>query len=134
MGDLRVLIVEGHDRVRRELAASLGREHGIEIVGAAATGQEAVQQVMSSGPDLVLLDVRIDDEKGVETCRRIAAIAPTARIAVLTSYADEAERSAFLSAGASACLPKVIGTRQLAHVIRDLAMACGQRPGRRGRR
>ncbi len=74
MADLRVLIVDGHEKVRCQLAATLGREPGLEIVGTAGTGQEAMQQMRSFRPDLVLLDVKMDDGKGVETCRRIAAI------------------------------------------------------------
>ncbi len=123
MGDLRVLIVDGHEKVRCQLAATLGREPGLEIVGAAGTGQEALRQVLSVRPDLVLLDVKMDGGEGVETCRRIAAMAPLVRIAVLTSYPDEAERTWVLSAGACAYLLKDIGAKQLVHAIRALGMA-----------
>lgn len=123
MGDLRVLIVDGHDKVRRELAALLAREPGLDIVGAAATGQEALQEVMRSRPDLVLLDVKMVDGAGVETCRRIVAMAPWARVAVLTSYADGTERDMVLAAGACAYLLKDIGAKQLVDAIRALAMA-----------
>lgn len=123
MGDLRVLIVDGHDKVRRELAAMLARERGLEIVGAAATGQEGMEQVMRSHPDLVLLDVKMNSGEGVETCRKIAAGAPATRIAVLTSYVDEAERHSVLSVGACAYLLKEIGAKQLVHAIRALGNA-----------
>lgn len=123
MADLRVLIVDGHEKVRCQLAATLGREPELEIVGTAGTGQEAMQQMRSFRPDLVLLDVKMDGGEGVETCRRIAAMAPLARIAVLTSYPDEAERTRVLSAGACAYMVKEIGTKQLVHAILGLGTA-----------
>lgn len=122
MGDLRVLIVDGHDKVRRELAAALGREPGLQVVGAAASGQEALHQVMQLRPDLVLLDVKMVEGGGVETCRRIAALASTAHVAVLTSYADEVERESALAAGACAYLLKEIGAKRLVHAIRALGV------------
>ncbi|MBI3014595.1 MAG: response regulator transcription factor [Candidatus Tectomicrobia bacterium] len=129
MGNIKVLIVDGHEKVRQELTAALGRKQGLEIVGAAATGQEALRQVMSLRPDLVLLDVKMDDGNGVETCRRIAAMIPMARVVVLTSYFDETERNKVLSAGACAYLLKEIGAKQLIHALRALGadrMAAGE--------
>lgn len=134
MGDLRVLIVDDHDKVRRELSAALGREGGFEIVGVAATARQALEQVISSRPELILLDVKMDDGQGVETCRRIAALAPMACIAVLTSYADAVERDSVLSAGASAYLLKDIGAKQLVHAIWALGVArVAAREGREDR-
>ena len=117
MTRIRVLIIEEHDKVRREMAARLGSEADLELVGAAAPGEEAIAMVQSARPDVILLGLGMRAEKGLETCHKVAAIAPEARILVLTSYEDEAEKQEAYRAGACRYLLKDLHSRELIRVI-----------------
>ena len=117
MTRVRVLIVEEHDKVRREMAVRVGSEPDLELVGAAASGEEAVAMVQGGRPDVILLGLGIRGEKGLETCRKVAAIAPEARILVLTSYEDEAEKQEAYRAGACRYLLKDLHSRELIRAI-----------------
>ena len=73
---VRVVIVEGHEKVRRELAARLESDAAVELVGAAALGEAAVAVVTRTWPDVILMGLGMRAEKGLETCLKVAAIAP----------------------------------------------------------
>jgi DNA-binding NarL/FixJ family response regulator len=111
MARFRVVIVEEHDKVRREMAARLASEPDLELVGAVASGEEAVAIVQRGRPDVILLGLGMRAERGLEACRKIAAIAPEARILVLTSYEDEAEKREAYRAGACRYLLKDLEAR-----------------------
>ena len=117
MTRIRVLIVEEHDKVRREMAARLGGEPDLELVGASAPGEEAVGMVRRGRPDVILLGLGMRAESGLETCRKVAAIAPDARILVLTSYEDETEKQEAYRAGACRYLLKDLHSRELIRAI-----------------
>ncbi len=130
MTRVRVLIVEEHDKVRRELAARLGSEPDLELVGAAAPGEKAVAMVGHSRPDVILLGLGMKAERGLETCRKVATIAPEARILVLTSYEDEAEKQEAYRAGACRYLQKDLHSRELIRAIEGPRMVDSQKGGR----
>ncbi len=130
MTRIRVLIVEEHDKVRREMAARLGSEPDLELVGAAAPGEKAVAMVGHSRPDVILLGLGLRAERGMETCRKIVAIAPEARILVLTSYEDEAEKREAYRAGACRYLLKDLHATELIRAIESPRMAGSQKGGR----
>ncbi len=123
MARVRVLIVEEHDKVRREMAARLGCEPGIEMVGTVAPGEEAMAMVQRGRPDVILLGLGVRAEKGLETCRKVAAIAPEARIVVLTSYENEAERVEVYRAGACRYLLKDVHSGELVRAIESPRIA-----------
>ena len=131
MTRVRVLIVEEHDKVRREMAARLGSEPDLELVGAAALGEEAVAMVQGGRPDVILLGLGMRGEKGLETCRKVAAIAPEARILVLTSYEDEAEKQEAYRAGACRYLLKDLHSRDLIRAIEGPRIADPRKGGRK---
>jgi len=131
MTRVRVLIVEDHDKVRREMAARLGSEPDLELVGAAALGEEAVAMVQGGRPDVILLGLGMRGEKGLETCRKVAAIAPEARILVLTSYEDEAEKQEAYRAGACGYLLKDLHSRDLIRAIEGPRIADPRKGGRK---
>ena len=112
-----MLIVEEHDKVRREMAARLGGEPDLELVGAAAPGDEAVAMVQRGRPDVILLGLGMRAERGLETCRKVAAIAPEARILVLTSYENEAEKQEAYRAGACRYFLKDLHSGELIRAI-----------------
>lgn len=130
MTRIRVLIIEEHDKVRREMAARLGSEADLELMGAAAPGEDAVGMVQRGRPDVVLLGLGMRAERGLETCRKVAAIAPEARILVLTSYEDEAEKQAAYRAGACRYLLKDLHSRDLIRAIEGPRIADAQKGGR----
>ena len=117
MTRVRVLIVEDHDKVRREMAARLGSEPDLELVGAVVPGEEAVAMVGHSRPDVILLGLGMRAERGLDICRKVAAIAPEARILVLTSYEDEAEKREAYRAGACRYFLKDRHSRDLIRAI-----------------
>jgi DNA-binding NarL/FixJ family response regulator len=131
MTRIRVLIVEEHDKVRREMAARLGSEADLELVGAAASGEEAASIVQRGQPDVILLGLGMKAERGLDICRKVAAIAPEARILVLTSYEDEAEKQEAYRAGACGYLLKDLHSRDLIRAIEGPRMADSQKGGRK---
>ena len=131
MTRVRVLIVEEHDKVRREMAVRLGSEPDLELVGAAASGEEAVAMVQGGRPDVILLGLGMRVERGLETCRSVAAIAPEARIFVLTSYVDEAEKLEAYRAGACRYLLKDLHSRDLIRAIEGPRIADPRKGGRK---
>jgi two-component system, NarL family, response regulator DevR len=117
---IRVLIVDDSAVVRAGLHAILGTQYNkgrIEIVGDADTVSSAIAQARSLSPDVVLLDIRLRDESGLEACKQIKSLIPSCRILVLTSVAtDELMRDAAI-AGAQGFLMKEIDPEGLANAI-----------------
>jgi len=131
MTRVRVLIVEEHDKVRREMAARLGNEVHLELVGAAVPGEEAVAMVQRAQPDVILLGLGMKAARGLDICRKVAAIAPEARILVLTSYEDEAEKQEAYRAGACGYLLKDLHSRDLIRAIEGPRIADSRKGGRK---
>jgi two-component system response regulator NreC len=130
MTRVRVLIVEEHDKVRREMAVRLESEPDLELVGAAVPGEEAVAMVQRAQPDVILLGLGMKAERGLDICRKVAAIAPEARILVLTSYENEAEKQEAYRAGACRYFLKDLHSRELIRAIEAPPMVDSQRGGR----
>jgi DNA-binding NarL/FixJ family response regulator len=118
---IRLLIVDDHAVVRAGLRTVLHNYHHITVVGEAGTHAAALRAVTRLRPDVVLLDVRLPDGSGVETCRAIRARHPATRVLFLTSYADEATALAAALAGAQGYLLKDIDARSLSRAIRAVA-------------
>ncbi len=117
---IRVLIVDDHALYRRGLQTILGTEDGIEVVGEAADGVEAVQIAEQTRPDVVLMDVGMPRRGGIEACRTIRQRVPSARILMLTSSDDEAHLFDAVRAGASGYLLKDVPPEEVADGIRGL--------------
>ncbi|WP_285651395.1 response regulator transcription factor [Actinomycetospora sp. NBRC 106375] len=103
---IRVVLADDHPVVRRGLAALLESVEGIDVVGQAATGREAVREAQLLAPDVVLMDIRMPDLDGVEASRRIAASSPGVAVLVLTMHDDDETVVAALRAGARGYLLK----------------------------
>jgi DNA-binding NarL/FixJ family response regulator len=103
---IRVVLADDHPVVRRGLAALLESVEGIEVVGQAATGREAVREAQLLAPDVVLMDVQMPDLDGVEASRRIATATPGVAVLVLTMHDDDETVVAALRAGARGYLLK----------------------------
>ena len=115
---IKVLLVDDHPVVREGLRAMLAGESGIELVGEASGGQEAVQEVASLKPDVVLMDIRMPDMSGTEATRQIKNANPTTSVIMLTMYDSEMYVVESIRAGAAGYLTKDASRELLGHAIR----------------
>jgi DNA-binding NarL/FixJ family response regulator len=113
---VRVLIADDRPATREGLKALLGHASGVEVVGEAADGLEAVQLVGRHRPDVVLLDVRMPGMNGLEALRRIKARWPEVRVVVHSMYPTYREGA--LAAGADAFLLKGSAAEQVRDAVR----------------
>ncbi|MEU6226416.1 response regulator transcription factor [Streptomyces sp. NPDC047042] len=102
----RVVVADDQTVVREGIVMLLGLLPGIEVVGAAGDGDEAVQLVAQLAPDVVLMDLRMPRCDGVEATRRIRAEYPGTQVVVLTTFADDESLFRALRAGARGYLTK----------------------------
>jgi len=115
---IRVLVVEDHHVVRQGLVALLNVVEGLEVVGEAADGVEAIAQFRKCRPDITLTDLRLPRLSGVEVIERIRMETPHARFIVLTTYDGDEDIFRALQAGARAYLLKGMTTEELITTIR----------------
>jgi DNA-binding NarL/FixJ family response regulator len=113
----RVLVVDDQTVVRDGLILLLGLLPGMEVVGAAADGAQALELVAAHLPDVVLMDLRMPRMDGVEATRRIRASHPSVQVVVLTTYADDDSVFSALKAGARGFLTKDAGAEEIARAI-----------------
>ncbi|MFI0899717.1 response regulator [Streptomyces sp. NPDC020983] len=130
----RVVVADDQTIVREGIVMLLGLLPGIEVVGAAADGEEAVRLAAEKKPDVVLMDLRMPRCDGVEATRRIRAEHPGTQVVVLTTYADDDSLFPALRAGARGYLTKDAGGDEIARVIADVtAGGAGLSPALQGR-
>jgi DNA-binding NarL/FixJ family response regulator len=115
---IRVLVVEDHHVVRQGLVALLSVADGLEVVGEAADGVEAIAQFRKHHPDITLVDLRLPRLSGVEVIDRIRMETPQARFIVLTTYDGDEDIYRALQAGAKAYLLKGMTSEELIATIR----------------
>lgn len=125
----RVVVADDQTVVREGIVMLLGLLPGIEVVGSAADGEEAIRLVEQQAPDVVLMDLRMPRCDGVEATRRIRAAHPATEVVVLTTYADDDSLFPALEAGARGYLTKDAGAEAIARSIADVrAGAAGLSP------
>ncbi|AXI79763.1 response regulator transcription factor [Peterkaempfera bronchialis] len=117
---VRVLVADDQTVVREGIVMLLGLLPGIEVVGSAADGEEAVRLVGERAPDVVLMDLRMPRCDGVQATRRIRADHPGTEVVVLTTYADDDSLFPALQAGARGYLTKDAGGEEIARAIADV--------------
>lgn len=118
---VRVVVVDDQELFRRGLTMLLGVETDIEVVGEAGDGVTAVDLVVETMPDIVLLDVRMPKRSGLEACMQIKAQAPSARIIMLTVSDEEGDLYEAVKNGASGYLLKDSSIEEVAQAIRVVA-------------
>jgi DNA-binding NarL/FixJ family response regulator len=123
---IRLLIADDHGVVRAGLEQLLATFEGVEVVGAAADGAEAVELCASRHPDVVLMDLEMPNVDGIEATRRIAARSPATQVVVLTSFSDRERILRALDAGAVGYVLKDAAPHALEEAIR--AAARGESP------
>jgi DNA-binding NarL/FixJ family response regulator len=115
---IRVLIVDDHSVVREGLRAFLELQDGLEVVGEAADGEEAIEAASRLRPDVILMDLVMPQLGGVAAMRRLREEAPDARVIVLTSFLDDDKLLPALRAGAAGYLLKNAEPQELARAVR----------------
>jgi DNA-binding NarL/FixJ family response regulator len=114
---LRLVIADDQASVREGLVLLLGGLPGIEVVGAAADGEQALTQVAEHGPDAILLDLNMPVLDGIGATRRLVAEHPKVAIVVLTTYVDDANVLEALKAGARSYLTKDADRTDIARAL-----------------
>lgn len=117
MAKQRILIVDDHEVVRLGLKALIEHHPQFEVVGEAGNAKDAVEQVSLLHPDVVLLDIRLPGASGIEACEEISTNYPSARVIMLTSYAEDEMLFSAIRAGASGYVLKQIGGDDLIRAI-----------------
>ena len=115
---IRVMVVDDHKLFRRGLIALLAQEEGLEIVGEAADGVEALRRAGELKPDLILLDNHMPGVLGVDLLPDLREAAPQAQVLMLTVSEDEQDLTAALRGGAAGYLLKTMDGADLANALR----------------
>lgn len=116
---IRILIVDDHTVVRDGLNALISAEPGMQVVGSAADGKEAIELVEALQPDVILLDLVMPNMDGVQATLEIKKNYPEARILVLTSFAENHMVYSAIKAGAIGYLMKDTSSEELIQAIID---------------
>ncbi|MFD9034743.1 response regulator [Streptomyces sp. NPDC059567] len=116
----RVIVADDQSMVREGIVLVLGLLPGIEVVGAARDGEEAVALTAELAPDVVLMDLRMPRCDGVEATRRIRSEHPDTEVVVLTTYADDDSLFPALRAGARGYLTKDAGGEEIVRAVHDV--------------
>jgi DNA-binding NarL/FixJ family response regulator len=119
MADLRVVVADDHALVREGIRALLAGSPGIEVVGEAKDGQEAIAACRRLDPDVVLLDIAMPGLGGLEAAVALRAECPRTKIVVLTQYDDAEYVARFLKLGISGYVLKKTVGRDLAATLRS---------------
>lgn len=117
---VRVVVADDQAVVREGIVMLLGLLAGVEVVGSARDGEEAVALTAELAPDVVLMDLRMPRCDGVEATRRIRERHPGTEIVVLTTYADDDSLFPALRAGARGYLTKDAGGEEIVRALRDV--------------
>ncbi|MDT0438963.1 MULTISPECIES: response regulator [Streptomyces] len=120
-GTIRVLIADDQMMVREGFSVLLNAMPDIEVVGEAVDGREAVRRVRELTPDVVLMDIRMPEQNGIEATREIVAAGGASKVLVLTTFDLDEYVYQALRAGASGFLLKDASARQLADGVRVVA-------------
>jgi NarL family two-component system response regulator LiaR len=115
---IRVLVVDDHAVVREGLRTFLELQEGIEVVGEAADGEQAVELARQLHPDVVLMDLVMPKLDGVDAMKELRQGVPATRVIVLTSFLDDERLLPALRAGAAGYLLKDVQPKELARAVR----------------
>lgn len=118
---IRLVLCDDHTLVRTGLRRLLQDEPGFDVVGEAATADDAIRLVASTGPDVVVMDVSLSGEDGISATRRIRAEHPSTRVVVLTMHDDVGYLREAFGAGAAGYVVKKAADVELVAALRTVA-------------
>jgi DNA-binding NarL/FixJ family response regulator len=116
--DVRVLVVDDQQLMRDGISSLLDIQEGIEVIGTAGDGQEAIAQALALEPDVILMDVRMPVMNGIVATEQIRQQLPACQVLMLTTFDDEEDIVKALLVGASGYLLKDIPAPDLAHAVK----------------
>jgi NarL family two-component system response regulator LiaR len=117
---IRVFLADDHAVVRKGLEALIATQSDMTVIGTAVDGEEAVQQVATLQPDVILLDLQMPRKTGLEAIQEIKSADPEARILILTSFSEDDTVFAAIKAGALGYLLKDSSPQELIQAIRNV--------------
>lgn len=120
-GNTRVLVVDDHAVFRYGMRAMLANARGFEVIGEAATGEEAVEKAAEARPDIVLMDVQMPGMNGIEATRRILQSNSGASVVVVTMFGDDDSVFSAMRAGARGYVLKGADAEEVMKVLRAVA-------------
>lgn len=115
---IKVLLVDDHEMVRLGVSTYLSIQPDIEVVGEASDGQEGVEKAISLRPDVILMDLVMENMDGITATKKILAQWPQAKILIVTSYIDDEKVFPAIQAGASGYLLKTSSAQEIAEAVR----------------
>ena len=118
MRQIRILLADDHNVMRRGLRLLLERQPEFKVVGEASDGRQAVEQAEATKPDIIVLDIAMPNLSGIEAAQRISALLPQTRIIILSMHSDESYVLRALKAGAKGYLLKDSAENDLIEAIR----------------
>ena len=118
---VRIMIVDDHEVVRLGLRGLLARHPGWEVVAEAGGVAEAIRQASEHLPDIIVMDIRLNDGSGIDACRDIVNAHPEIKIIMLTSFAEDDLIFNAISAGAAGYVLKQVGNDDLVRAIETVA-------------
>ena len=116
----RIILVDDHEVVRLGLKSLLEQHPQFDVVGEASSAREALEQVASHKPDVVVMDIRLPGTSGIEACEQIVNQFPNTKVIMLTSYAEDEMLFSAIRAGASGYILKQIGSEDLVKAIESV--------------
>lgn len=117
---IRIFLVDDHEMVRVGLRTVIEAEPDMEVAGEATSIAEAMARLPSARPDVVLVDLRLQDGSGVDLCRDLLATEPGVRCVIVTGFADERDAEAAVIAGAQGFVAKHQDSQRLLTAVREV--------------
>jgi NarL family two-component system response regulator LiaR len=116
---IRVLFIDDHEMVRIGVSAYLMTQSDIEVVGEASNGREGIVKALELRPDIILMDLVMDEMDGIEATRGIISKWPEAKIIIVTSFLDDEKVYPALEAGAISYMLKTSRASEIAEAVRQ---------------
>ncbi|SHG73521.1 response regulator [Ornithinibacillus halophilus] len=118
---VRVVVVDDHDVVRKGIIAYLQTDPEIEIIGQASSGNEGAALIIKEQPDVVLMDLMMENGTGIDATKQVMEQLPNCKIIILTSYYDDEQVFPALEAGAFSYILKTSSASEIVHAIKKAA-------------
>ncbi|MCM3404107.1 response regulator transcription factor [Cytobacillus oceanisediminis] len=115
---ISVAVVDDHEMVRKGIISYLATEAGIKVIGEAESGNEAVKLVLNERPEIVLMDLLMENGNGIEATREILKSYPGCKIIIITSYYDDEQVFPAIEAGAFSYMLKTANAAEVVNAIK----------------
>ncbi|GGB51701.1 response regulator [Virgibacillus dakarensis] len=118
---IRVAVVDDHEIVRKGIIAYLRTDEELDVVGEAASGNEGAKLVLEKKPDVVLMDLMMENGTGIEATQQIMKALPNCKVIILTSYYDDEQVFPAIEAGAFSYILKTSSAEEITDAIKKAA-------------